>query len=42
MTCDTQTKTCTTRGLSVAAKVAALGKGTTPSGGSTFGGEMKP
>lgn len=38
MTCNTQTKTCTTRGLSVASKVAGLGKGTATT--SRFGGDM--
>ena len=38
MTCNTQTKTCTTRGLAVATKVAALGKGTATA--TRFGGDM--
>jgi len=40
MTCTATT--CTTRGLSLATKVAALGKGTTPTGGTKFGGELRP
>jgi hypothetical protein len=38
MTCTATT--CTTKGLTVAAKIAALGKGSAPTTPSTFGGDM--
>ena len=40
MTCNAQTKTCTTRGLTLASKVAALGKGGTEKP-MRFGGELR-